>query len=148
VTFDPRRDPLPTARDAIDREGAVLRDDVVFLARALVAAHEKVDQLYDALEKRSDSTRAMIDRVLRDTAHLAPSTEACRGLRAELRAALDRGPVFEESLDQERLDWLGADPARVLALHQRMLDVDGVPDRGVSLREVLDQMKGGQSSCS
>ena len=95
-------------------------------------AHEKVDQLYASLEKRSDATRAVVEQVLLDTARWAPSTAACRDLRAALRAALDRGPVFEEHHDQRRLDWLSVDPARLLAVRLRTLNEE------ISTREAID----------
>ncbi len=132
MAFDSTRDPLPIARDAIDCKGTLPCADVVFLAHALIEAHKKVDQLYAALEERSDSTRLLVERVLRDTANNAPSTAACRDLRIKLREALDRGPVFEGHPDQKRLDWLSADPARVLASRLRMLV------EGISLRESVD----------
>jgi len=132
VTFDSHRDPLPTARDAINLKGILPSADVVFLAQALIVAHDKVDQLYRALESRSDATRCSVEQVLRDTASTAPSTAACRALRTTLRTVLDRGPVFEESHDQARLDWLAADHARLLVVQERTLD------ESISLREAID----------
>jgi len=144
VTFDPTRDPLPTARDAIDCKGTLPCDDVVFLAHALVAAHAKVDQLYAALEKRSDATRTLVEKVLADTARCAPSTAACRDLRKALRETLDRGPVFEDHPDQLRLDWLAAGDDRLLDARGRMVN------ESVSLREAIDWLMQPQerSSCS
>ena len=129
---DDRRDPLPTARDAIELKGTIPSLDVVFLAQALVEAHAKVDQLYRAIEAKSDSTRFLVEQVLRDTASTAPSTAACRALRLALRTALDRGPVFEDHPDQLRLDWLASDEGRLLAARVRMID------EAIPLREAID----------
>jgi hypothetical protein len=74
---DPTCDPLPTARTAIDRDDAIVHEDAVFRARALVHAHEKIDQLYAALEKGSDATRSIVEQVLRGIASWSPSTAAC-----------------------------------------------------------------------
>ena len=84
------RDPLPTARDAINLKSVLPLANVVFLAQALIEAHDKVDQLYRLLEGRSDVTRSLVEEVLRDTASMAPSTAACRALRIAIRTALDR----------------------------------------------------------
>lgn len=132
VAYDPSRDPLPIAQAAIDRQGVLPWADVVFLAHAVVEAHKKVDQLYDAIERRSDSTRSAVEQVLRDTAQWAPSTAACRDLRAALRTALDRGVVFVEDPDSCRLDWLAADDARLLDVRGRMVN------EAISLREAID----------
>ena len=139
MTIDKHRDPLPTARDAINLKGILPSADVVFLAQALIVAHDKVDQLYSTLESRSDATRRSVEQVLRDTASTAPSTAACRALRTALRTALDRGPVFEETLvegpgqaDQERLDWLAQNTARLSAVQAR------IREEALSLREAID----------
>ncbi len=126
------RDPLPTARDAINLKGVLPSADVVFLAQALVEAHAKIDQLYTGLERRSDATRHLIEQVLLDTARWAPSTAACRDLRSALRAALDRGVVYAEDPDQRRLDWIAANDARLLDVRGRMVN------EGASLREAID----------
>ena len=133
------QDPLPVAQDALDCGGALPREDVVFLARALFEAHEKVDQLYAALERRSDATRSIVDQILCDTAGWTPAASA---LRAKLRAALDRGVVYAkdqvQDLDKRRLDWLAASADRLL--DARGLMVDASAGESVSLREAIDRL--------
>jgi hypothetical protein len=132
--IDAKRDPLPIARDAINLRGTLPSADVVFLAQALIEAHAKIDQLYQAIEGNSDATRKIVEKVLRDTAMLAASTAAYRALRIKLREALDRGPVFEEHPDQLRLDWLGTNSTRLLDARLRMLD------ESISLRDAIDAL--------
>lgn len=144
MTFDAHRDPLPIAHDAIDRKGTLPCEDVVFLAQALVAAHAKVDQLYSAIEARSDATRTAIEQVLRETANFGALDANGRMFRRKVREALDRGVVFTETPDQQRLDWLAA-------FEDRLLDARGrVINESVSLREAIDWLmqQGDPSKCA
>jgi hypothetical protein len=122
------------AREALLLKGHVSSADVMFLAQALVEAHEKVDQLYKAIEDRSDATHTFIEQVLRDHARFSPSAAACRDLRSAIRAALDRGPVHAPVPDRDRLDWLSEDA-------QHLLDVyNWRSNSNVSTREAVDRL--------
>lgn len=59
--FDATIDPLPLANKLILNGGKALPEEVDFLARALLLAHVKVDQLYGALENRPGGPQKLCD---------------------------------------------------------------------------------------
>ena len=82
--------------------------------------------------------RAAVGQVLRETDGLPPSAVAYRELQMALRTVLDRdvahAPSKEavSSRDTPRLDWLAADPARLLQVRLAMII------EGISLHEAID----------
>jgi hypothetical protein len=60
-TFDPTRDPIPGARKAIEEGGNISPEDVIFLAKALIHAHEKVDGLYEKIDKSAWGPQKLCD---------------------------------------------------------------------------------------
>lgn len=61
IDFDETNDPLPLANKLILNGGQALPEEVLFIARALLLAHVKVDMLYGAIERGPKGPEKLCD---------------------------------------------------------------------------------------